>query len=70
MAGPSPETQDRTQTKDTHPVLVPDPAWNGTRAASLKGRDFTDHATATYMSNYVTMHVALIQGIFKKITFI
>ena len=46
MSGPPPETaQDRTQTKDTHPIpgyelKIPDPTGNGTRAAGLEG----DHA--------------------------
>ena len=51
--GPPPETtQDRTQTKDTHPIpgqklkfLTPPGIEH--RAAGLEGRDSTDHATAT-----------------------
>ena len=52
MSGPVPKTtQDRAQTKDTHPIpgqiKIPDPAGNRTRPAGLEGRDSTDHATAT-----------------------
>ena len=52
MSGPPPNTtQDRTQTKDTHPIpgqklKFLSPAGNRTRAAVLEGRDSTDHATA------------------------
>ena len=50
MSGPPRETiQDRTQTKDTHPVLrieikISGPAGNRTRAAGLEDRDSTAHA--------------------------
>ena len=51
MSGQPPDTtQDRTQTKDTHPVpgiKIPDPVGNRTRAAGLEGRDSTDHPMAT-----------------------
>ena len=32
-------------------IKIPDPAGNRTRAAGLEGRDSTDHATATDMTN-------------------
>ena len=44
------DNQDRTKTKDTHPVSeskIHDPSVNRTRAAGLEGKDSTDHATAT-----------------------
>ena len=53
MSGPPLETtQDRTKTKDTHPIpgqklKFLTPRGNRTQAAGLEGRDSTDHATAT-----------------------
>ena len=62
MPGPFARTEHRHTPNPRIGIKIPHPARNRTRAAGLKGRDFTDHTMATdklYRYN-IKMHTQFI----------